>query len=174
MAKVNFAPDIESISGKLCSKSGVIYSVNKQTGNTYRSERHEHTDANTEAQQQVRTAFVTRAKLAAAWWNANKPSSKQPKGSDNYQLVIKAYKSQHKIGNPFGYLRTLVGDDMKVRLGDLDITGNVKTPASAGSGSTSAGSGSTGSGGSASGGSGSGSTGSGGSGSSGSDSTDEG
>jgi len=173
MAKVNFAPDIESISGKLCSKSGVIYSVNKQTGNTYRSERHEHTDANTEAQQQVRTAFVTRAKFAAAWWNANKPSSKQPKGSDNYQLVIKAYKSQHKIGNPFGYLRTLVGDDMKVRLGDLDITGNVKAPASAGS-STSGGSGSTGSGGSASGGSGSGSTGSGGSGSSGSDSTDEG
>lgn len=173
MAKVNFAPDIESISGKLCSKSGVIYSVNKQTGNTYRSERHEHTDANTEAQQQVRTAFVTRAKFAAAWWNANKPSSKQPKGSDNYQLVIKAYKSQHKIGNPFGYLRTLVGDDMKVRLGDLDITGNVKAPASAGS-STSGGSGSTGSGGSASGGSGSGSTGSGGSGSSGSDSSDEG
>lgn len=173
MAKVNFAPDIESISGKLCSKSGVIYSVNKQTGNTYRSERHEHTDANTEAQQQVRTAFVPRAKFAAAWRNANKPSSKQPKGSDNYQLVIKAYKSQHKIGNPFGYLRTLVGDDMKVRLGDLDITGNVKTPASAG-GSASGGSGSTGSGGSASGGSGSGSTGSSGSGSSGSDSSDEG
>lgn len=151
MAKVNFAPDIESISGKLCSKSGVIYSVNKQTGNTYRSERHEHTDANSEAQQQVRTAFVTRAKLAAAWWNANKPSTKQPKGSESYQLVMKAYKSQRKVGNPYSYLRTLVGDDMKVRLGDLDITGSIKAPTSSGGttsggGSSSSGSGSQGSG----------------------------
>lgn len=144
MAKVNFAPDIESISGKLCSKSGVIYSVNKQTGNTYRSERHEHNDADSEAQQKVRSAFVSRAKFAAAWWNANKPSEKQAKGSESYQMVMKAYKAQHKIGNPYSYLRTLVGDDMKVRLGDLDITGGVKAPtSSAGSGSTSQGSGST-------------------------------
>lgn len=124
MAKVKFAPDVESISGKLCSRSGVIYAVNKQTGITHRTERHEFTDANTEAQQAVRKTFVTKGKFAAAWWKANKPSDKQPKGSENYQLVMKAYKGQHKIGNPYSYACSLVTDDMKVKLGDLDITGS--------------------------------------------------
>lgn len=125
MAKVKFTPDVESISGKLCSRSGVIYAVNKQTGITHRMERHEFTDANTEAQQAVRKTFVSKGKFAAAWWKANKPSDKQPKGSENYQLVMKAYKSQHKIGNPYSYACSLVTDDMKVKLGDLDITGSV-------------------------------------------------
>ena len=125
MAKVKFAPDVESISGKLCSRSRVIYAVNKQTGVTHRMERHEFTDANTEAQQAVRKTFVSKGKFAAVWWKANKPSDKQPKGSESYQLVMKAYKGQHKIGNPYSYACSLVTDDMKVKLGDLDITGSV-------------------------------------------------
>lgn len=125
MAKVKFTPDVESISGKLCSRSGVIYAVNKQTGITHRMERHEYSDANTEVQQANRKAFSSMSKFASVWWNANKPSDKQPKGSENYQLVMKAYKSQHKIGNPYSYMRTLITDDMKVKLGDLDITGSV-------------------------------------------------
>lgn len=143
MAKVNFAPDVESISGKLCSRSGVIYAVNKQTGITHRFERHEFTDANTEAQQAVRKTFVSKGKFAAAWWKANKPSDATPRGSENYRLVLKAYKSQHKIGNPYSYLCSLVTDDLKVKLGDLDITGSVTPDAGGGS---SAGSGTTGSG----------------------------
>lgn len=144
MAKVKFAPDVESISGKLCSRSGVIYAVNKQTGITHRLERHEFTDTNTEAQQAVRKAFVSKGKFAAAWWKANKPSTEKPKGSEHYLLVMKAYKGQHKIGNPYSYLCSLVTEDLKVKLGDLDITGSVSAP-SAGGGS-SAGSGTTGSG----------------------------
>lgn len=144
MAKVKFAPDVESISGKLCSRSGVIYAVNKQTGITHRLERHEFTDANTEAQQAVRKTFVSKGKFAAAWWKANKPSVEKPKGSEHYLLVMKAYKGQHKIGNPYSYLCSLVTEDLKVKLGDLDITGSVSAP-SAGGGS-SAGSGTTGSG----------------------------
>lgn len=144
MAKVKFAPDVESISGKLCSRSGVIYAVNKQTGITHRLERHEFSDANTEAQQAVRKTFVSKGKFAAAWWKANKPSTEKPKGSEHYLLVMKAYKGQHKIGNPYSYLCSLVTEDLKVKLGDLDITGSVSAP-SAGGGS-SAGSGTTGSG----------------------------
>lgn len=144
MAKVKFAPDVESISGKLCSRSGVIYAVNKQTGITHRLERHEFSDANTEAQQAVRKTFVSKGKFAAAWWKANKPSTEKPKGSEHYLLVMKAYKGQHKIGNPYSYLCSLVTGDLKVKLGDLDITGSVSAP-SAGGGS-SAGSGTTGSG----------------------------
>ena len=134
MAKVNFAPDVESISGKLCSRSGVIYAVNKQTGITHRLERHEFSDANTEAQQAVRKTFLSKGKFASAWWKANKPSAEKPKGSEHYLLVMKAYKGQHKIGNPYSYLCSLVTDDLKVKLGDLDITGDVSAP-SAGGGS---------------------------------------
>lgn len=136
MATVNFTSDVQSISGKLCSKEGVVYSVNKQTGKTYRSDRHGYHDANTEVQKAIRTTFATRAHLAAAWWNANKPSQANPKGSDSYKLVMKAYKAQHKIGNPYSYLRTLVTEDLKVKLGDLDITGEIKADApSSGTGS---------------------------------------
>ena len=125
MAKVTFTSDVQSISGKLCKKEGVVYSVNKQTGRTIRSDRHEFHDANTEAQQAVRKAFTSRAKFGTKWWAENKPSEQNPQGTASYQLVMKAYKSQHKIGNPLSYLRSLVTSDLKVKLGDLDITGSV-------------------------------------------------
>lgn len=47
---------------------------------------------------------------------------------------MRSYKSQHKIGNPFGYMRSLVTADMKVKLHDLDITSDIQQ--SAGSGTT--------------------------------------
>lgn len=140
MAHVNFPSDIQSISGRLCKREGIIYCVNRQTGKTTRTDRHSHTDANTEAQQTVRKLFASKAKFGTAWWMANKPSDANPKGTEHYQLVMKAYKSQHKIGNPLNYLRSLVTDDLKIKLGDLDITGSVSAP-SAGGGSSSAGGG---------------------------------
>lgn len=55
---------------------------------------------------------------------------------------MKAYKAQHKIGNPYSYMRSLVTDDLKVMLADNDITGGVKPGGSAaGGGSTTEGSG---------------------------------
>lgn len=141
MATVRFTSDVQSISGKLCSKDGIIYSVNKRTGKTYRSDRHGHTDANTAEQQTVRQAFTAGSKLASAWWKANKPSTANAAGTANYQLVMKAYKSQTKIGNPYSYLRTLVTPEMKVKLGDLDITDGASASGSATGGGTSGGSG---------------------------------
>lgn len=132
MAFVNFPSDIQSISGRLCKREGIIYCVNRQTGKTTRTDRHSPTDANTEAQQTVRKLFASKAKFGTAWWMANKPSEANPKGTDNYQLVMKAYKSQHKIGNPLNYLRSLVNDDLKIKLGDLDITGSVSAPSAGG------------------------------------------
>ena len=125
MAKVTFSTDIVSISGKLCSKEGVIYSVNQQTGKTYRSDRHGHHDANTAEQQAVRATFKQKAKFASAWWKQNRPSSTSANGSDAYMTVMKAYKAQHKIGNPYSYLRSLVTDDLKVILAGNDLTGGV-------------------------------------------------
>ena len=147
MAKIQPSDLFTSISGKLCSKEGTYIALNKQTGKMYSAVRHVNTYSNTEAQQAVRTAFVSRSKLGTAWWMANKPSEANPKGTDNYQLVMKAYKSQHKIGNPLSYLRSLITDDLKVKLGDLDITGEIKADApSSGTGSKPSGSQTTGGG----------------------------
>lgn len=132
MPKVRFSTDIQSISGKLCSKEGVIYSVNKQTGETYRSDRHSFHDANTAEQQAIRVTFKKKAQFASAWWKQNRPSDKSAKGTEAYLAVMKAYKAQHKIGDPYSYLRSLVTDDLKVMLAGNDITGGVV----AGGGST--------------------------------------
>lgn len=141
MAKIQPSDLFTSISGKLCSKEGTYIALNKQTGKMYSAVRHVNTYSNTEAQQAVKAAFVSRSKLGTAWWMANKPSEANPKGTDNYRLVMKAYKSQHKIGNPLSYLRSLVTEDLKVKLGDLDITGEIKVDApSSGTGSKPSGS----------------------------------
>lgn len=141
MPKVKFSSDIQSISGKLCSKEGVIYSVNKQTGETYRSDRHSYHDANTEQQQQLRATFKKKSQFASAWWKQNKPTASNAKGSDAYLSVMKAYKAQHKIGNPYSFMRSLVTDDLKVILAGNDLTGGVVS----GGGSTSGGGSSAGS-----------------------------
>lgn len=126
MARVKFSTDIQSISGKLCSKEGVIYSVNQQTGKTYRSDRHSFSDPNTEGQQTVRATFKKKSQFASAWWKQNRPSDKSAKGTEAYLAVMKAYKAQHKIGNPYSYMRSLVTDDLKVMLAGNDLTGGVK------------------------------------------------
>lgn len=132
MAKVTFSTDIVSISGKLCSKEGVIYSVNQQTGKTYRSDRHGYNDANTEVQQQTRATFKKKAQFASSWWKQNRPSSTSANGTDAYVAVMKAYKAQHKIGNPYSYLRSLVTDDLKVILAGNDLTGGVSSGSESG------------------------------------------
>lgn len=134
MAKVTFSTDIVSISGKLCSKEGVIYSVNQQTGKTYRSDRHGHHDANTAEQQAVRATFKQKAQFASAWWKQNRPSSTSANGTDAYVAVMKAYKAQHKIGNPYSFMRSLVTDDLKVMLSGNDLTGGVSADGGSGGG----------------------------------------
>ena len=141
MARVKFSTDIQSISGKLCSKEGVIYSVNQQTGKTYRSDRHGHHDANTAEQQAVRATFKQKAQFASAWWKQNRPSSTSANGSDAYVAVMKAYKAQHKIGNPYSYLRSLVTDDLKVILSGNDLTGGVSSSGESGGSQSPGGSG---------------------------------
>ena len=126
MARVTFSTDIQSISGKLCSKEGVIYSVNQQTGKTYRSDRHNFSDPNTEGQQTIRVTLKKKSQFASSWWKQNRPSATSAKGSEAYLAVMKAYKAQHKIGNPYSFMRSLVTDDLKVMLAGNDLTGGVK------------------------------------------------
>ena len=134
MAKVTFSTDIVSISGKLCSKEGVIYSVNQQTGKTYRSDRHGYSDPKTEEQQTIRATFKKKSQFASSWWKQNRPSSASANGTEAYVAVMKAYKAQHKIGNPYSFMRSLVTDDLKVMLSGNDLTGGVSADGGSGGG----------------------------------------
>lgn len=127
MAKITPSHLVSSISGKLCKKDTTYIGVNKRTGKMYSAGYHGCTQPNSEKQLTARDTFTKKAQFSSAWWKQNRPSSKSAKGTDAYLAVMKAYKAQHKIGNPYSYLRSLVTDDLKVMLSGNDITGGVTT-----------------------------------------------
>lgn len=125
MAKVTFSTDIQSISGKLCSQEGVTYSVNQQTGKTYRSDRHGYSDLKPRFSRLFVPSSKRKSQFPSALWKQNRPSDKSAKGTEAYLAVMKAYKAQHKIGNLYSFMRSLVTDDLKVVLAGNDLTGGV-------------------------------------------------
>ncbi len=135
MSKVTLNHMFTSASGKLCKKEGTYVAYNKRTGKMYTAEYHSRETVHTDVLDAVRSTFATKAKLASAWWTANKPTQESTLGTEAYQQVIKAYKSQTKIGNPYSYLRSLVTDDLKVMLGTADLTNGATAGSASGSGS---------------------------------------
>ena len=134
MAKIIPSHLVSSISGKLCKKDTTYIGVNKRTGKMYSAGYHGCTQPNSEEQQAVKATFKKKAQFASAWWKQNRPSSTSANGSDAYVAVMKAYKAQHKIGNPYSYLRSLVTDDFKVMLSGNDLTGGVSADGGSGGG----------------------------------------
>lgn len=126
MAKITPSHLITSISGKLCSKDNTYIGVNKRTGKMYSAGYHGCVQPNSEKQQVAKADFKKKAQFASAWWKQNRPSSTSANGTDAYVSVMKAYKAQHKIGNPYSFVRSLVTDDLKVILAGNDLTGGVK------------------------------------------------
>lgn len=121
MARVQPSSLITSISGSTCHHDGTYFATNKQTGKVYAAKRCFSSDKPmTEAQKEQQVKF------ASAWWSKNKPSQANPNGTEAYQLIQRAFKGQHKTGNIFAYMRSLITADNKVMIGDLDITGGVK------------------------------------------------
>ena len=141
MAKIVPSHLVSSISGKLCKNDTTYIGVNKRTGKMYSAGYHGCTQPNSEEQQAVKTTFTKKAQFASAWWRQNRPSSTSTNGTDAYVAVMKAYKAQHKIGNPYSFMRSLVTDDLKVILAGNDLTGGVVS----GGGSTGSGGGQSGS-----------------------------
>ena len=125
MAKITPSHMITSISGKLCSKDNTYIGVNKRTGQMYSAGYHGCSQPNSEKQQVAKADFTKKAQFASAWWKQNRPSSTSTNGTDAYIAVMKAYKAQHKIGNPYSFMRSLVTDDLKVMLAGNDLTGGV-------------------------------------------------
>ena len=127
MARVQPSSLITSISGSTCDHDGTYFATNKQTGKVYAAKRCFSSDKPmTEAQKEQQVKFGSKAKFASAWWSKNKPSQANPNGTEAYQLIQRAFKGQHKTGNIFAYMRSLITADNKVMIGDLDITGGVK------------------------------------------------
>ena len=141
MAKITPSHLITSISGKLCKKDTTYIGVNKRTGKMYSAGYHGCTQPNSEEQQAVKATFKKKAQFASAWWKQNRPSSTSANGTDAYLAVMKAHKAQHKIGNPYSYLRSLVTDDLKVILAGNDLTGGVSSGGSSGGSQSPGGSG---------------------------------
>lgn len=125
---------ITSISGKLCKKDTTYLAVNKQTGKMYSAGYHGCVQPNSEKQQAVKATFAKKAKFAASWWRQNRPSASNTAGTEAYLAVMKAFKAQHKIGNPYSFLRSLVTDDMKIMLHGNELTGGVVSGGSTPSG----------------------------------------
>ena len=134
MAKIVPSHLVSSISGKLCRKDTTYIGVNKRTGKMYSAGYHGCVQPNSEKQQMAKADFKKKAQFASAWWKQNRPSSTSANGTDAYVAVMKAYKAQHKIGNPYSYLRSLVTDDLKVILAGNDLTGGVSADGGSGGG----------------------------------------
>ena len=134
MAKIIPSHLVSSISGKLCKKDTTYIGVNKRTGKMYSAGYHGCTQPNSEEQQAVKATFKKKSQFASAWWKQNRPSSTSANGTDAYVAVMKAYKAQHKIGNPYSFMRSLVTDDLKVMLSGNDLTGGVSADGGSGGG----------------------------------------
>ena len=134
MAKITPSHLVSSISGKLCKKDTTYIGVNKRTGKMYSAGYHGCVQPNSEKQQMAKADFKKKAQFASAWWKQNRPSSTSTNGTDAYVAVMKAYKAQHKIGNPYSFMRSLVTDDLKVMLSGNDLTGSVSADGGSGGG----------------------------------------
>lgn len=90
------------------------------------------------------TTYIGVNKHTGKIYSAGYHGCSQP-NCDEQQAVKATFKkkSQHKIGNPYSFMRSLVTDDLKVMLAGDDITGGVTAggSAAAGGGSTTEGGG---------------------------------
>ncbi len=118
MARINPNATIATMSGKANRQSNIYYRTDKQTGKVYTGTLlNPNNHADSEAVNNARIKFGQRASNASAWLAANKPSGAQPKGSELYQKVYKAYKSQTKMSGLFAYIVHLMDEEGNVRMG---------------------------------------------------------
>lgn len=107
MATIRPNSFIESISGSICRHDSSYFATNRQTGKTYGVKRcFENTTPPSALQIEHRAAFGAKSRLVAQWYAANKPTIENPDGTEAFQLVKSAYKSQHKVGNIRAFIST--------------------------------------------------------------------
>ena len=139
MAKITPNVLVSAISGRPCHNDDIHYLTNRRTGKVYASKLCNPCDGSdpSELQQQVRTEFTSRSTIVKAWRAANAPTDAQPKGSAEFQAMMKQYKAQNKIGNWFAFVRTKIKDGVVPSFIDGTATppsGGTPTPPPSGDG----------------------------------------
>lgn len=118
MAKIIPTSLVQSISGKTCQHDNTYFATNSQTGATYAVKRcNPYEGEATELQIQQHEAFKSKSVLASQWWKENKPAKEGDKGTAAYEALRKAYKAQHKCGNIYAYMRSLMNAEGTVTIG---------------------------------------------------------
>lgn len=130
MAKITPTSLVAAISGRTCQNDSTHFQTNRQTGRVFAVKVCNPCDGSdpTAAQQQVRTAFTQMQAIAKAWRVANAPSDTQPKGSAEFQAMMRQYKAQHKIGNWLAFVRTKIQDGAVPSFLATDGTSSGSTP----------------------------------------------
>ena len=114
MAKIKPMALVESMSKKVCMHSDVYFRTNKVTGVVYTGKLCNPFEGEPSADQtRVRSRF---AKVSAAI----SARLKAMEGTDEYKALVKAYKSQTKIGSLKGYAFKLWNDEYDTN-GDLIV-----------------------------------------------------
>ena len=112
MAKVTPISLITKLSGKLCKSDDTYFATNRQSGRIHAVKMNgDAVDNPTPAQLEARTKFVERTRNTTRWISANSPSDEFPLGTELYQKMLAAYKSQHKIGTFFGFVASRMSED---------------------------------------------------------------
>jgi len=105
MVKTKFVSPVIGLRGKLTSGSDYHFRINKQTGHSFMVVvENPNTRPPSVAQTQHRMDFGQKSRLVKQWFDDNKPNEDQPKGTEEYQRMKKAYNRQYQIGSMFGFV----------------------------------------------------------------------
>lgn len=133
--KVTVDPSLMSLSGRWSRKDNTVIALNKKTGKMHQYVLNENVQQpNSELQQAVKEQFTAKSHAASAWWNANKPATKDAAGTALYTELMKRYDAQFKYGNPFNFVRSLITDDLKIKIGPNEYAIDATQPLNPGTG----------------------------------------
>lgn len=128
MAKIKPIEVIAGMSGKVCTHGDMYFATNSQTGKIYTGKMcypsHQPPTAKQIAQREL---FKTRSQTVSQWFTDNKPTQQRPQGTAEYQRVLAAYKSQHKVGSIFAYVSKALYVDGQVVVPEGSTTGGEQT-----------------------------------------------
>ena len=115
MAQVNPNATIYSMSGKVNQMSNIYYRTNKQTGKVFTGTILRKVEVTSAHQLALQEKFAQRTALVNNWMATNKPGVSQPNGTELYQSLLRAYKSQHKFATFRGYVFHLIDEEGNVK-----------------------------------------------------------
>ena len=119
MAKITPIDVIKSMSGKISQDSDIYCVTNPQTGKMHTQHTSSVKIEKTENQEKVMSRFKMRTQLCSKWFAENKPSEKNPGGTEAYWKMYYAQKHQSKIGSLQHFVKDRMDDEGNVNMEGL-------------------------------------------------------